>query len=179
MKIVLATPLYPPDIAEPAPYIKELARRLGAEHEVVVVTYGRLPERVPGVRVVAVDKRHTLFVRLLLYTIALWRESKKEAVVYAQSGASVELPAIVAAGRMLVWGASDARAAAHAQRSLLRGAIGRIVRSRAQQIIHNIPGARPEILPFAPRPERALAEWEEKWSAHVDNIKKELSHAHR
>src|SRR3989344_9051256 len=41
MKIVLATALYPPDIAPPAPYVKELATRLAANHEVTIVTYGR------------------------------------------------------------------------------------------------------------------------------------------
>ena len=50
MTLVLASPLYPPDLAEPAPYTKELARRLSTTHTVIVVAYGRLPEKVPGAR---------------------------------------------------------------------------------------------------------------------------------
>jgi len=93
MRIVIATPLYPPDIAEPAPYAKELARRLSEDHSVTVVLFGRLPEEVPRVSFVTVDKRVWLPIRLFRYLKALWSVTKDADILYALDGASVELTA--------------------------------------------------------------------------------------
>lgn len=171
MKIVLASPLYPPDIAEPAPYIKELARRLAPRHEVVIVAYGRLPEPLTGVRIRTVDKRLPLPARLFLFAIALWQESRG-ALLYAQSGASVELPAAVTGWRncRLIIGASDTRAQAHAERSLVFGTIARLAHRRAAATIHEIPPPRPEVLPFAPYPAERLDAWDRSWTDHVHMI---------
>src|SRR5438105_15127744 len=92
MKIVLASPLYPPDIAQPAPYIKELAMRLRARHSVALVVYGELPEKVDGVKIVSVSKRLPLIIRLIKFMFALARACADADVIYAENGASIELP---------------------------------------------------------------------------------------
>lgn len=95
MKIVLATPMYPPEIAEPAPYIKELSRRLSLDHDVTVVAYASTSEKVPGVELVTIDKRKPLPLRLVTYTTKLFRASADADIIYAQGGTAAGLPALV------------------------------------------------------------------------------------
>jgi len=92
MHIVIATPLYPPDRAEPASYVKELAKRIGSTHRVFIVTYGNIPEKIRGVTIVSTSKQRPLLIRLLFYTIALFRACRDADVLYAQSGSSAGLP---------------------------------------------------------------------------------------
>jgi hypothetical protein len=82
MRILLASPLYPPDIAEPAPYVKELALRLSASHSVTVLTYGKHPETIERVRMHSVDKSTPRLVRLKAYTRALGAGLASAAVVF-------------------------------------------------------------------------------------------------
>ena len=179
MKIVLATPLYPPDIAEPAPYVKELARRLAPDHQVTVLAYGRLPEKVPGVTIVAADKRHPLLVRLFLYTIALWRAARSADLIYAQNGPSIELPVAVVnfflrRPLMARWG--DEAAHAYAQKKFMRRTMERLAFGGAKTVMDS-PLPRPEILPLEPRPTAALAAWEESWQAHVRELTQQFHDA--
>ena len=66
MKIVLATPLYPPD-TEPTALYCELAKRLGQEkhHQVTIVTYGA-PRTNTWVAIIAVDKNKPLSYESLI-----------------------------------------------------------------------------------------------------------------
>jgi hypothetical protein len=173
MRLVLASPLYPPDVAWPASYIKELAKRLAEEYEVTIVTYGRLPEQVRGVKIVAIDKRRMLPLRLIAYTIALWGALRRADVIYAQNGPSVELPLVIAnffLRRPLIaqWG--DVPAHAYAQEHFARRMIERAAFGHAK-MINESPLPKPEILPLEPRPEAALAQWEESWQEHVRMLK--------
>lgn len=180
MKIVLATPLYPPDIAPPAPYAKELAKRLADRHEVVVVAYGRLPERVEGVRIAAVDKRRPLPLRLVQYFFALRSAAKNADVLYIQNGPSVELPAGLLAyltGIPLVMHIADLSAHRHAESSFWLSRIERFALRRAQATLTDSPLPRPEILPFEPRPTEALAAYEASWVAHLQKLEDALNHA--
>lgn len=174
MKILLATPLYPPDIAPPAPYIKELARKLSNNHEVVVLAYGRLPEKVPGVKIVTVDKRRPLFLRLIAYIFALLRAARSADLLYAENGPSVELPAALLTFILrtpLVLHIGDARAEARG------GVIARLARSRAKTVVTDIPNERPEILPFSPRPEAGLEAYESSWIKHLSLLENIFTHA--
>jgi len=173
MKVVLASALYPPDVAPSAAYIKELAARLhAAGHEVVAVVYGALPEAVPGVTIVGVDKRHALVRRLWAYTRALRRAAHKADIVIAENGPSVEL-ALVALNRpyVLHWGDQAAHARAHGARKWLEHWVAR----RAKAIIADMPLPRPEVLPFGPPPD--FAAYERSWSNHLEELQKQLSHA--
>ena len=95
MKIVVATPMYPPEIAEPAPYVKEVSKRLSAEHEVTIVAYASTSEKVLGVNLVTVDKRNPLPIRLLKYTYALFKASYGKDIMYVQGGTAAGLPAVI------------------------------------------------------------------------------------
>lgn len=95
MKIVLATPLYPPEIGGPATYIKELAHKLRDEHEVTIVAYASTSEKVPGTTLLTVSKRRPLPVRLAKFTWVLWRAARKADVVYVQNAVAAGLPAAI------------------------------------------------------------------------------------
>lgn len=95
MKIVVATPMYPPEIAEPAPYVKEASRRLSVDHEVTIVAYASTSEKTPGANLITVDKRKPLPVRLLKYTYTLFRASRDAEIIYVQGGTAAGLPAVI------------------------------------------------------------------------------------
>ena len=179
MKIVLATPLYPPDIADPAPYVKELAKRLSSRHEITIVTYGHIPEKISGVKIVTTDKRKPLLVRLIKYGATLVREARGADVVYAQNGPSVELPVLFVSlfthtPIILHFGDSLAheRAASYPLLKLLE----RFTLSRAKEILHDTVPERPEIISFKPRPVAALNEYEIKWDTHLKLLEKIFIH---
>lgn len=180
MKIVLASALYPPDIAQPAPYIKELAARLSKKHEVVVVTYGRLPEKIPGVRIVAVDKRQPLPLRLLRFFLALWSATRRTHVLYIENGPSVELPAalvVLLTRKPLIVHLGDSSAHRRAAHSPLFHFLEEFTCKRAQKVFEELPALRPEILPLEEEPGQALAAYERSWQSHLQTIDSLLLHA--
>lgn len=179
MKVIIATPLYPPDIGGAAAYSKELARRLASEHEVTVVSYGRLPERVPGVRFVCIDKRQPVLLRLIAYTRALWKAAQNADVIYAENGASVELPAGLVAlfvHRPLYLHIGDAAGHEQSLRDRLRSFIERFVRARARKVISDSPAPRPEILPFESYPNATFSEYEASWQEHIRMLTSLFAH---
>lgn len=95
MKIVVATPMYPPEIAEPAPYVKETSRRLSVDHEVTIVAYASTSEKTPGANLITVDKRNPLPIRLLKYTYTLFCASRDAEIIYVQGGTAAGLPAVI------------------------------------------------------------------------------------
>jgi hypothetical protein len=180
MKIVLATPLYPPDIAEPAPYIKELAKRLAKTDEVTIVTYGNIPEEVSGVRILTVSKQRFLPFRLMAYTAVLLKAVHGAHIFYTQNGPSVELPALIVsfltrAKRVVRLG--DETAHRHARSHPLLRMLESSVRRRARTIITDSPGSRPEVLPFAAYPTAAFEAFEHSWNEHVSNLLNLFRHA--
>lgn len=85
MKILLATPLYPPDSGGPSTYAKLMHDELPKRGlEIVVVTFGSVRHWPPG-------------VRHLVYFLKLLTNAKGADVVYALDPVSVGLPAFLAA----------------------------------------------------------------------------------
>lgn len=95
MKLLFATPLYPPDIGGPATYTKELAERLRDAHEITIVAYADAPESIERVRLIAVSKLQPLPLRLLKYFLALYRAAGACDVIYVQNAVAAGLPAMV------------------------------------------------------------------------------------
>lgn len=95
MKIILATPLYPPEIGGPATYTKELAERLSRHHEVVIVAYASTSEHVAGATLITVSKRRPLPVRLLKYLYVLFKAARNADVLYVQNAVAAGLPAVL------------------------------------------------------------------------------------
>jgi len=92
MKIVLATPIYPPEVGGPATYTKEVAKHLYGKYELVVVTYTDSKEVFPGTTLIAVSKRSRLPIRLLKYFFAIWKASKDADIIYVQNAMAAGLP---------------------------------------------------------------------------------------
>ena len=99
MKIVLATPLYPPEIGGPATYSKELAERLRDAQDVTIVAYATTSEKVAGTTLLTVSKRRPLPVRLLKFAWVLFKAARGADVIYAQNAVAAGLPAVII-GRM-------------------------------------------------------------------------------
>ena len=95
MKIVLATPVYPPEIGGPATYTKELATRLKDEHEIVIVAYASTSEVIPGTTLFVASKRRPLPLRLFKFTFDLFRASRGADVIYVQNAMAAGLPAVL------------------------------------------------------------------------------------
>ena len=173
MNIVIATPLYPPDIAPPAPYIKELATRLKEKHEITIVTYGRLPELVSGVQIITIDKHLPRFVRVMGFTRKLHRHLSKETILFIENGPSVEFPtAIISLLRniKLIVHYGDERALEHEKQHPFLHLVGGFVRKKAIATISSSPSEKPEILPFDEKPVEALNAYERSWAEHIANL---------
>jgi glycosyltransferase involved in cell wall biosynthesis len=95
VKIILATPAYPPEVSDAALYTKELATRLRDAHEVTIVAYASTSEEVVGTNLSTASKRRPLLLRLLKYTLLLFKESRGLDVLYAHNSLATGLPAVL------------------------------------------------------------------------------------
>ena len=95
MKIILATPVYPPEIGGPATYTKELANRLKDAHDIIIVAYASTSELIPGTTLFVASKRRPLPLRLLKFTYDLFRASRGADVIYVQNAMAAGLPAAI------------------------------------------------------------------------------------
>lgn len=171
--------MYPPDNAAPAPYVRELATRLSSVHEVTIVAYTRLPEPIPGVTIVAIDKRSPLLVRLVRYFFALHSAARHADIMYAENGPSVELPATLVSiltGTPFVLHIGDAVAQGRMTTSATLRFISAFARKHAATVLSTSPLAKPEILPLLPRPIEEEHEYEMSWKEHLATIGKILNH---
>ncbi len=92
MKIVIATPIYPPEIGGPATYTKELCERLHDQHEITVVAYTDVREAFTKTTLVAVSKQRPLPIRLIKYFLAVYKASKDADLIYVQNAMAAGLP---------------------------------------------------------------------------------------
>lgn len=200
MKIVITTPLYPPDVAEPAPYVKELAMRLRDTDEVTIIAYNHIPEKIPGVKIVTIQKQFPMPIRLLTFTIALFKLSKEADVIYSQNGQSTELPLSIVSllrNKPFVLRLGDEAALGFTQKKFALRLIQRFAIRRAQanithsdtttktisslaeiDTVHQMqrPHSRPEILPFVSTDEAILNEFEQSWVQHVNELRAFFKH---
>ena len=96
MKIVLATPIYPPEIGGPATYTKEICERLGKTHNITVVAYTHEGRAYGNAKLVEVEKNAPLPLRLMRFFFAVYREAKTADVIYAQNAVAAGLPSVIA-----------------------------------------------------------------------------------
>lgn len=188
MRILIVTPLYPPDIAGHAPYVKELARRLSDSHSVTILTYNHIPERLENVEILTVPKKLPALIRILKCTHALMKAQKDADIVFFQNGPSIEIPLILASfvkHPPYLFRLGDETPLALARRkafyrSLLNGAIARshtvmahdadsmkLVSPEDKAWECARPHSRPEILPFSPHSQEALDAYDASWREHV------------
>ena len=171
MQILIATPLYPPEVADAAVYAKELARRLSEGHEVTVLAYAHLPEELPRVQIITIEKRQSRSERLRAFRHAFAQAVRDTDAVIVVNGASTELPILFSRRTVpLVFCIADKAAHAHG------GIVERLSFLRADAIVSDPPPRRPEILPLEPEPTEALAAWDAVWDTHVQALEKIFSH---
>lgn len=167
MRIVITTPLYPPEVAYIASYAKELARRLSKNHNVTVLAYAHIPEKIDSVQLITVNKRQPRLTRLWSFWRAFVRVTKDSDAVIVLNGASVELPLLLSIQLPpTLFIIADKATHEHSR------FIERFARARAHVTIENTPTQKPEILPLEPSPADALAEWENQWHEHIQTLEK-------
>lgn len=165
MRILLISALFPPDVASPAPYVKELAARLANDHSVTVLTYGRLPESVAGATVTAVPKATSAPTRLWRFTHALWRASADVEAVIVNNAPATELPLILVSlvrRRRWLLLKSDTKIKYAGWRAWLH----RLAGWRATEVQAPLPKARPEVLSFTETNEADWQRYEDSWEQH-------------
>lgn len=189
MNILIVTPLYPPDIAGAAPYVKELATRLREEHAVTILAYNHIPESIDTVRIIPVQKSTPLFVRLFTFLRVLIHEMRTADVIIVENGPSVELPFFIAHSivrkKRTIFHVGDATAFHHTEMSrwyripfiLTRRCADRVlihedtlttpVHASASITVCPKPHTRPEILSFETYPTEAFNAYETSWNAHI------------
>lgn len=96
MKIVIATPIYPPEIGGPATYTKEIVSLLAKEHEVTVVAYTDDTRNPEGATLLSVSKQSRLPVRLWRFFKAVRKAAKEADVLYVQNAMAAGLPTVLA-----------------------------------------------------------------------------------
>lgn len=198
MRMLIVTPLYPPDIAPLAVYVKEFAKRFSSRADITILAYAHIPEKIEDVRIVTVTKNIPLLFRLVSFTYTLWKESRKADIIFIQNGASVELPASVVSlvsNTPQIIRLGDTVALRSAKARWVLGAILKFVLFRATQIVDEqtilthaytkkttkiaTPLPRPEILPFAEYPKEALEQYEESWNEYLNRLTQIFTHAKR
>lgn len=174
MKVLILTPLFPPDIGDPATYVKELATRM-TMHETSLLIYGHLPEAVSGVGITAIDKRQWLPKRLVAYTIALFNLSKKADLIIINNAPSTELPALFVSffvSKKMILCESDSLAIIAVQGGFYK-IIHSLLKRRCNTIIvlpYEGLYKKPEVLPFSTTDEKTLATREAWWNNHLKEL---------
>lgn len=92
MKIILATPAYPPEIGGPATYTKELYERWRHVHEITIVAYAYARDSIGTEKLIPVGKHRPLIFRLAKYFWVTWRAAKKADLIYVQNAMAAGLP---------------------------------------------------------------------------------------
>jgi glycosyltransferase involved in cell wall biosynthesis len=100
MRLILATPIYPPEVGGPATYTVELAERLRGMHEVVIVAYADDAQAVPSTTLIQVSKKQSLPMRLFKYYRILLKEASKADLIYVQNAVAAGLPAVLVGMRL-------------------------------------------------------------------------------
>ncbi|HFC10640.1 MAG TPA: hypothetical protein ENJ75_00365 [Candidatus Kaiserbacteria bacterium] len=172
MRIVLATPLYPPEIAPVATYAKELARRLSlAGHKINVLAYTHLPEQLQNVNVTVVDKHKPRLVRLHAFRKALIQSARDTDAIIVINGISTELPLILTPlHKKTIFCIADKKASSRL------GIIDWLATIRTDAVIKSTPEQKPEILPLETKPVDAINTWNASWNEHLEKIETTLEY---
>ncbi len=180
MKVLIVTPLYPPDTSSQAQYIKELAQRLHDLHSntlLTILTYGACPEEINGVAIRTVRRMSRTPLRIIYFIVALWKEILDADIVFLENGPSVEVPFLLVSffrARRYIFHYGDQVAHTRAKHSVILKMIDEFLTKRSAFIFASSPMIRPEILPFLSHPENELLQYETSWVAHLQEIDKKL-----
>ena len=96
MKILIATPIYPPEIGGPATYTKELVEHWRDAHDLTVVALTNNTQPVPGSTLIPISKQLPLPLRLWQFFIAVYKAAPEADVLYVQNAMAAGLPTVIA-----------------------------------------------------------------------------------
>ena len=96
MKILIATPIYPPEIGGPATYTKELCKHFASFHDITVVAYTNTNKSFPDTKLISVNKQKPLIIRLIKYFLEILKIARKMDVIYVQNAMAAGLPVALA-----------------------------------------------------------------------------------
>lgn len=181
MRLTLVTPLFPPDVHSVATYHKELATRLQTEHTVSVLLYGHLPEQIPGVSFITIDKRTNTIKRLSNMFASLFLSRNNTDYYLVTNGPSTELPALLFSfitRTPIILLLSDTIDLVGTKRKIYT-TLHNLLCKRAQAIImssHTITAlTRPEIHPLIATLPHAFEQYEAAWTNHLSTITHQLT----
>lgn len=97
MRILITTPIWPPEIGGPATYAKELVQKLRDKHQITVLAFADDPEIVEGVQLVFVSKKAPLLIRQIRYLKMALALGKKADLIYAQNAMAAGVPSVITA----------------------------------------------------------------------------------
>jgi hypothetical protein len=181
MNILIVTPLFPPDTATSAKYVKELATRLKANHFVTVLHFGRLPENIEEVRFVSISKKLSVLRRIGRMTLAIIKNMKQADVVLVQNGPSVELPTLLASflhKKKIVYMISDHAACEKSCQSTLQNIVIQVLtkRAHARLAVETISALIPATQhPLEPVNDDTRTQYEAVWKSHLNYLESNYS----
>lgn len=190
MRILFVSPLYPPDIAPLAVYVKECARRMSAAQTVSLLVYAHIPELLSDVQIHTVSKNTPRIVRIIRAFFTYMRLVKNTDVVFLQNGVSMELPILLASyilRKRIVFYISDPVPVHSIEKNSFARFIFRTLCNRASSLLCTrelipkikngkwnelaVPLPRPEIMPETAYPKDAFMEYEASWDVHMKKLK--------
>ncbi|MCU0678148.1 MAG: glycosyltransferase family 4 protein [Candidatus Pacebacteria bacterium] len=96
MKIIIATPIYPPEVGGPATYTVEIEKHLMARgHVVSVLTFSNIDNPLRTAQTTIVDKKLPRYKRIFVFGWQLYRLAKHHDVIYVQNAMAAGLPAVI------------------------------------------------------------------------------------
>jgi glycosyltransferase involved in cell wall biosynthesis len=93
MQVLIVTPIFPPEIGGPATYVYEVGTRLSPKHDLKIVTFGNQVDKLKGVPVKNIPLTGGPLARQARLFAAIWHQSKKTDLIYAQGPFVVGLAA--------------------------------------------------------------------------------------
>lgn len=94
-KVVIATPIFPPEIAEPAFYIKKISKPLSEKYKISIVAFSNFPKTIPDTKIIPINKNKIFIFRFSNYIKELYKESKNAEVIYSQNAVASGLPSVI------------------------------------------------------------------------------------
>ncbi|MFA6467166.1 MAG: glycosyltransferase [Patescibacteria group bacterium] len=95
MKIIIATPLFPPEIEDIANYSRDIAMHLKENNQVQILTYAGPVEEIVDLEIFTINKRQSLLFRISKYFIKLLKLARQVDLIYVQNSVAVSWPAIL------------------------------------------------------------------------------------
>lgn len=197
MKILVLTPLFPPDTAPLAEYVKTLAKELAPTNDLTILHYGTLPEAVPGVKFISIEKRSFAPLRIIRFTRTLMKIRTHFDVIYAQNGPSVEIALLFLSfftRQRYFLRIGDEAALSSSNASRFRRICLQYVVEKADTVIVSEhiasdlfdaidptyidnPETKPEILSYEPYPTHAMETYTRSWQQHIEALLVLFEHA--